>query len=164
MCSGNPESGKKGDEVVDDEESSVSFLENLKKEQQHQMLIIKIAALFHLNSLGDSVPSLCWACQGTTVAMHTPSWIWCPPLSSSLLVYLRMRVFTLNTKHSVRQLECPHQASLAAWWCKMAANQEQEPYWTVDIHLSVSIYALLLKYLFMCSTCVYVRMYVYIYL
>lgn len=59
MCSSNPESGKKGDEVVDDEESSVSFLENLKKEQQHQMLIIKIAALFHLNSLGDSVPSLC---------------------------------------------------------------------------------------------------------
>lgn len=40
--------------------------------------------------------------------------------STFFLVYLRMRALTLNTEHAVWQLDCPHQASIEIWRCRMA--------------------------------------------
>lgn len=78
----------------------------------------------------------------------------CPP--SSLLVYLTWAV-ALNTECTVSQLDCPHEASLKVWHCKMAANWEWRHssyayenhakgskttliYCTVSIHLYWCIY------------------------
>lgn len=40
---------------------------------------------------------------------------------------LKMPVFIIYLKCSVRQLNCPHQASLELWWRTVAANREQNP-------------------------------------
>lgn len=41
-------------------------------------------------------------------------------------------MFDVNMNRSVRQLECPHQASLEERWFKVAANLNYDP-WTVYI-------------------------------
>lgn len=47
---------------------------------------------------------------------------WKPHPAASSLVYLKTRAVSRITKHTVRQLDWPHQASLEIWWRKMAAN------------------------------------------
>lgn len=46
--------------------------------------------------------------------------------SSSLLVYLRLQLFTINTNCAVRQLNCPHQNSQH---CNVQIEKKKHPSW-----------------------------------
>lgn len=78
----------------------------LRRNGSTQWLIFQIAALTHpLPSLPGSYGGLC-------------KQTWTSPSSS--LVYLRMRLFTLNTTPATRRLDCPHQVFEEMWLCMMA--------------------------------------------
>lgn len=64
----------------------------LKEQQQHHVITFQNAGSLHS-------PFLLWSCQWTTVACSIQTWIPCQP-SLSLVVYCRMLMLTLNTKHT----------------------------------------------------------------
>lgn len=101
--------------VTEHERLSVNIWRNVKTEK-------KTWHTLHCKTLSLKSPEriFYWVSQWATQT-------WTPRPPSSSLVNLRMQGSPLDIKHVLRQLNCPHRASLEIWRCMMATNWGQDP-------------------------------------